>query len=357
MTAQAIYPFATLASGTLNPSIPINDNALRSQVKDVKALGIANSAPGSPSEDDQWIVGTTWGGFTTDNIVIYKGGAWLEFEPFDGQFKLIGVDGYLYNSGWNIAIPGSPNSIIDVTTFTANGATETANISEKGHYVRFTGTGSKSYTFNTSDGWNEGDRVWVTNRGGSGNLTIAGTGITFNGNPGTLAPGSSIVVIFTSATTADVIAYGGGGGGGGAVLNSFVRLLGVNGYGSTNTKIRRFTTLDSSGGSDITYADSASLGATFTINTTGLYSITYVDSFTGVSTLGVSLNSSQLTTNVQSITAANRLCEVSCSAASHRTGLSITCNLSAGDVIRAHTDGAAASGAAANCTFIITRIG
>jgi hypothetical protein len=39
----------------------------------------------------------------------------------------------------------------------------------------------------------------------------------------------------------------------------------VNGYGSTNTCIRRFTNLTNSIGSDVLYQDSASLGASFTI--------------------------------------------------------------------------------------------
>lgn len=117
MTAQVIYPFAVWESGTLNNSVPANDNSLRSQVKDVKALGIANSVPGSPSENDQWIVGTTWGGFTTDNIVVYKGGTWLEFEPFDGQFKQIGSDVFIYDGGWSVAISGrSANTVTAVTS-------------------------------------------------------------------------------------------------------------------------------------------------------------------------------------------------------------------------------------------------
>lgn len=128
MTAQAIYPFATLASGTLNPSIPVNDNALRSEVKDVKALGFADSAPGSPTEGDQWIVGTTWGGFTTDNIVVYKGGTWLEFVPFAGQFKKIGAAVYIYDASWSVAIPANltpliiPVAISDETTALSAGA-------------------------------------------------------------------------------------------------------------------------------------------------------------------------------------------------------------------------------------------
>jgi hypothetical protein len=49
------------------------------------------------------------------------------------------------------------------------------------------------------------------------------------------------------------------------LAQSMVRLNTANGYGSTNTAIRRFTNVVTNQGTDITYADSATLGTTFTI--------------------------------------------------------------------------------------------
>lgn len=46
-----------------------------------------------------------------------------------------------------------------------------------------------------------------------------------------------------------------------------------NGAGSTNTTVLRYTNNSINVGSNITYADSASLGASFTINKTGIYSV------------------------------------------------------------------------------------
>jgi hypothetical protein len=85
-------------------------------------------------------------------------------------------------------------------------------------------------------------------------------------------------------------------------LPSMVRLTTANGFGSTNTCIKRFTTTVISQGSDITYADSATLGASFTINANGVYAIAI--SVTGAVTnpAGISKNSTQLTTSVLSIT-------------------------------------------------------
>lgn len=140
-------------------------------------------------------------------------------------------------------------------------------------------------------------------------------------------------------------------------LQGMVRVHTANGYGSTNTTIRRFSTVVAANGSDITYADSASLGASFTINNAGVYAISYSDSTSNASgmSLGISLNSNQLTTDIQTITAANRLVSANTpSTANYRNSVATTVYLSAGDVIRAHADGSGGGGAQA--TFTITRV-
>ena len=109
-----------------------------------------------------------------------------------------------------------------------------------------------------------------------------------------------------------------------------------NGHGSTNTKIRRFTTTLTSVGTAITYADSITLGASFTINETGIYEVFTQESTT--SAFGISVNSSQLTTNIQSILVVNRL-GINSLNFNSISGVSRVVRLLAGDVIRAHTDG------------------
>ena len=116
-----------------------------------------------------------------------------------------------------------------------------------------------------------------------------------------------------------------------------------NGHGSTNTKIRRFTTAMVNTGTAITYADSATLGASFTINDTGIYEVCYEELLSGGGTFGVSLNSAALTTSIISIPVATRMAYA---AHNNASGFSLsvtrTLRLSAGDVIRPHTDGAIA---------------
>lgn len=130
-----------------------------------------------------------------------------------------------------------------------------------------------------------------------------------------------------------------------------------NGYGSTNTKIRRYTTTLASSGTAITYADSATLGATFTINVAGLYEIFTVDTKGAASAIfGASVNSAQLTTNIQSITAANRIV-YSTSLNGAVSPVSRTVRLAAGDVVRPHGDGTCDSVSGADSMFSIRRIG
>lgn len=118
-----------------------------------------------------------------------------------------------------------------------------------------------------------------------------------------------------------------------------------NGHGSTNNKIRRFTTVLTNVGTAITYADSSANGASFTIVDAGLYEIHYYDSSNAASSyIGISLNSAELTTAVHGITVASRLTWLNVwDSDATAGGVPISCTrvvrLAANDVIRPHTDG------------------
>lgn len=128
--------------------------------------------------------------------------------------------------------------------------------------------------------------------------------------------------------------------------NGMVRVHTGNGHGSTNTKIRRFTTELTATGTAITYADSAANGGSFTINESGVYTVSYCDRVnTGTANFGISVNTSEATTNIQSIIASNRFA-VGTSAADYAC-VCVTMRLDAGDVVRAHTDGTPNNTAAA----------
>lgn len=137
--------------------------------------------------------------------------------------------------------------------------------------------------------------------------------------------------------------------------NAMVRLHTANGYGSTNTAIARFTTAVTNTGTGITYADSATLGGSFTINEAGVYAITY-NTFAAVALdFGLSLNSTQLTTSINSITTADRLAMSTSPAGGYMATVTWTGRLSAGDVVRAHADTTAFS-AGGKTQFTITQV-
>ncbi len=113
----------------------------------------------------------------------------------------------------------------------------------------------------------------------------------------------------------------------------------ANGHGSTNTSIRRFSSFTTVG-SAITAADSATLGTTFTIGEAGIYAMSYTDMKSGgTGNVGFSLNSSDLTTAIHVITAADRLCAGSSGTGGDAANASVTVRLAAGDIIRPHDDG------------------
>jgi len=110
-----------------------------------------------------------------------------------------------------------------------------------------------------------------------------------------------------------------------------------NGFGSTNDVIRRYTNINKNTGTAITYADSATLGASFSINEDGLYFITVTDEVTsGANYIGLSRNSSQLTTSIATITRTDRIALTTPQGAANPDSTSITLELFRGDIIRPH---------------------
>lgn len=144
-----------------------------------------------------------------------------------------------------------------------------------------------------------------------------------------------------------------------ASITSEVEVQTSNGFGSTNTAIRRFTTTNTNVGNAITYADIPANGATFTINQTGIYAISYSESQgSGAGyNFAPSLNSSELTTPPQNFTnVADRLCLATLFNANVSGNCSWQGKLSDTDVIRAHMENSAASAVPSRVQFTITKL-
>jgi len=122
-------------------------------------------------------------------------------------------------------------------------------------------------------------------------------------------------------------------------VDSMVRLHTGNGYGSINTAIRRWLTqVGTTLGTAITYTDSATDGASFTVNESGTYAISYTDNFSTAAMLGLTLNSTQLTASIHTINTDDRLSVQITGGASFEGEASWQGYLNKGDIVRCHTN-------------------
>lgn len=121
----------------------------------------------------------------------------------------------------------------------------------------------------------------------------------------------------------------------------YYRVHTVGGWGSTNTKIPYYSNLVQDTTGDLVTADnSTTLGLSFTVNRACRLILSCSGNMNG-SQIGVSVNSTQLTTNVDVINAADRLmCSIGNSANEHKEATAVY-DASPGDVIRPHFDGSA----------------
>lgn len=115
MAATVIFPLEVWTSQITQASIPANNNSLRVQVLEQAAISQISTPPSSPAENDMYVLGNSilsgaWSTFTPNNVVIYKGGTWLEFAKFKGWMKTIGNDVYMYNGTSWVAFAVGPSA-------------------------------------------------------------------------------------------------------------------------------------------------------------------------------------------------------------------------------------------------------
>jgi hypothetical protein len=134
-----------------------------------------------------------------------------------------------------------------------------------------------------------------------------------------------------------------------------VRLHTGTGFGSTNTSIFRFTTTISNTGSSITYADSATLGASFTIAEAGVYAISMVTANSGAGIFGISKNSTELSTAPHAISTVADMLITSESSGGQHIMTAVTVPLAVGDVIRPHLTAGATTGSSRS-RFTISQV-
>ena len=188
-------------------------------------------------------------------------------------------------------------------------------------------TGSKAFTTQSGKSWLPG--MWVTGGYTSiGSEYWAGVVISYSGttltvnvlvNGGTGTSRSSWQISFSPPVNS-------------LVGDHVVSVNTGNGHGSTNTSVRRFTTTNENTGTSITYADSATLGASFTINATGVYSVYYQD--VGQFTHVIARNQTST-----AVTDQTKVIAASSTTGASTKSVSATIKLTSGDVVRAISSG------------------
>ena len=107
-------------------------------------------------------------------------------------------------SGNNSGQPGGGDAapVVPDETLSRN-----VSLIDVGSYLRFTGAGAKTCTFDFATGFTTGQEVHIANRSANGNLTISATGILLNPPKGgtlNVESGDTVTVKFVSAIAADV---------------------------------------------------------------------------------------------------------------------------------------------------------
>ena len=139
-------------------------------------------------------------------------------------------------------------------------------------------------------------------------------------------------------------------------FTSEIWLYSANGYGSGNTKVRRWTTVARNLGSAMTLTQSAANGDMVTINEDGMYSVSYSDQFNASNAFGITRNSTQGTTSINGTTRANIIASAQTPGASVGSLVQVTLFLMAGDFLWAHTEGSASGTQTYNEDFHISKV-
>lgn len=162
-------------------------------------------------------------------------------------------------------------------------------------------TGSSSGVFKLPDATTlQAGYFYLLSNESTGTLTVSNSSST---SLGTLATGdSAMLVLKSSATTGGPWNFQkhASSGGGGSLTLSYCRFDGANGWGSTNTVIRNYSSVSQTG-TDLTCVNDSTNGASVTTSQNGIICGTVTDQFNNnTSDLGITINDAQLTTGIGS---------------------------------------------------------
>ena len=181
----AMFPLAVWQPGTLQPSTPVNDNALRVEILQRGATSIISTPPGSPVDGQVHILGASptgaWSTFAQNDVVMWRSGTWYRFLPFLGWLKQVGTDVRRFDGTSWVVVSGAGGGAVPVQD---EGSTVVASPTA----INFVGAG-----------------VTTTNSGGVATVTIPGGG---GGSSALVSFGTWFAFITASSSSPFVQAFG-----------------------------------------------------------------------------------------------------------------------------------------------------
>jgi hypothetical protein len=212
-----ILPFDEWQAGTLQNSVPANNNALRSEVLAAAVISkTATAQPGSPADGDCYIIpagatGTQWATFAEDSLAYFRGGTWYEFTAFEGLLKVVAGAVNVFNgSAWEAVGGGGGGGSLeveesgvlveaDVTTinFTGSGVSVSSPSAGVVEVEISGGGGGGSLPDSFAEIPSTWDAFWLAVAGNSSGTSVGIASPTFVGTAGSMTPTSTSIFTAT----------------------------------------------------------------------------------------------------------------------------------------------------------------
>lgn len=189
MSSTPILPYAVWEPGTTQPSMPANDNALRSEILAGLVLSKSTTAqPDSPADGAIYIIpagatGAQWAALTAGDLAIYRAGTWYAYAPVDGVVVHMAGSLQQWEGGvWAEVSGGGGGGSSLAPVATVAGTAHDIAAGEVGSYLRFTAATPKTCTVRPQSTHALPDNgEWHIRNAGAGSLTLtAGAGVTIN---------------------------------------------------------------------------------------------------------------------------------------------------------------------------------
>lgn len=339
------------SDGSVSTSKLLDDSVTYQKLQNISAqfrvLG-RNSSGAGDAQEVTFTQFLDWVGSAAQGDILYRGSSsWTRLAAgTSGHF--LKTNGAAANPEWAAPAGGSVISSVSVKT-----ADYTVLAVDAGVLLVLDSATARTFTLPALSGVSDGALYMFKNED-TGLLTIQRTGSDTIETEGyqsfKLSTGQGAILTKANGVWKEWP------GRGGIPFRDEVSLYTSNAYGSSATKIVRFTTVAQNAGSSLTLTQSAANGDSVTVNVTGLYFVqAEVPSSDADREYGITVNQSNLTDSIGSVTATQVLAADS-GTGSRRTNCATLTYLAAGDVIRVCTDAGTLVTTAGHGRFRVVRV-